>query len=39
LTLGARGLSFYGMDSTYAATIAILQRIFTLEAERLGERS
>jgi len=38
-TLGARGLSFYGMDSTYASTIAILQRIFTLEAERLGERS
>jgi hypothetical protein len=39
LTLGARGLSFYGMDSTYASTIAILQRIFHLEAERLGERS
>ncbi|MDQ4045343.1 MAG: hypothetical protein M3173_07835, partial [Chloroflexota bacterium] len=30
-TLGARGMSFYGMDSTYAATIAILQRIFELE--------
>jgi hypothetical protein len=28
-TLGARGLSFYGMDSTYASTIAILRRIFT----------
>ena len=27
-TLGARGLSFYGMDSTYASTIAILRRIF-----------
>jgi hypothetical protein len=28
-TLGARGLSFYGMDSTYASTIAILRRVFT----------
>ena len=37
-TLGARGLSFYGMDSTYASTIAILQRIFALEEQRLGER-
>lgn len=27
-TLGARGLSFYGMDSTYASTIAILRRVF-----------
>lgn len=35
-TLGARGLSFYGMDSTYASTIAILRRIFTLEDQRLG---
>lgn len=35
-TLGARGLSFYGMDSTYASTIAILQRIFQMEAKRLG---
>jgi len=34
-TLGARGLSFYGMDSTYASTIAILQRIFSLEEARL----
>lgn len=33
-TLGARGLSYYGMDSTYASTIAILRRIFGLEAER-----
>jgi hypothetical protein len=36
-TLGARGLSFYGMDSTYASTIAILQRIFQMEAKRLGK--
>jgi hypothetical protein len=35
-TLGARGLSFYGMDSTYASTLAILQRIFNLEEKRLG---
>jgi hypothetical protein len=33
-TLGARGMSFYGMDSTYASTIAILQRIFTMEQNR-----
>lgn len=35
-TLGARGLSFYGMDSTYASTLAILQRIFQQEEKRLG---
>ncbi|MDP8972357.1 MAG: hypothetical protein M3N45_04090, partial [Actinomycetota bacterium] len=35
-TLGARGLSYFGMDSTYASTIAILRRIFALEAERLA---
>ena len=34
--LGARGLSFYGMDSTYASTIAILERVFNLEEKRLG---
>lgn len=38
-TLGARGLSFYGMDSTYASTIAILQRTFTMESRRLGHNS
>lgn len=27
-TLGARGLSYYGMDSTYASTLAILRRLF-----------
>jgi hypothetical protein len=31
-TLGARGLSYYGMDSTYASTLAILRRIFNLAA-------
>jgi hypothetical protein len=35
-TLGARGMSYYGMDSTYASTIAILQRIFRREEARLG---
>jgi hypothetical protein len=30
-TLGARGMSYYGMDSTYATSIAILRRILTLE--------
>lgn len=35
-TLGARGLSYYGMDSTYASTIAIMRRIFDLETKRTG---
>ena len=30
-TLGARGLSYYGMDSTYAASLAIFRRILRLE--------
>jgi hypothetical protein len=30
-TLGARGLSYYGMDSTYASSLAILRRILRLE--------
>ena len=30
-TLGARGLSYYGLDSTYASTLAILRRIFVQE--------
>jgi hypothetical protein len=34
-TLGARGMSFFGMDSTYASTIAILRRVFEREHERL----
>ena len=33
--LGAGSLSFSGMDATYAASIAILNRIFKVEAERL----
>jgi Family of unknown function (DUF6909) len=35
-TLGARGLSYYGMDSTYAASLAILRRIFQLEGVQGG---
>jgi hypothetical protein len=30
-TLGARGLSYYGMDSSYASSVAILRRILTEE--------
>jgi hypothetical protein len=37
-TLGARGMSFYGMDSTYASTIAILQRNFGLEQEHQAKK-
>jgi hypothetical protein len=35
-TLGARGLSYFGMDSTYAASVVIVRRI--LELERIRER-
>jgi hypothetical protein len=30
-TLGAQGLSYYGMDSTYASSLAILRRILRME--------
>jgi hypothetical protein len=30
-TLGARGLSYYGMDSTYASSLAIIRRVLRLE--------
>lgn len=29
-TLGARGMSYYGMDSTYASTLAIVNRVFEM---------
>ncbi len=32
--LGAGALSYEGMDSTYAASVAILRRIFALESQR-----
>ena len=35
--LGAGSLSYYGMDSTYAASVAILRRIFKLERTRLNQ--
>jgi hypothetical protein len=34
--LGAGTLSYYGMDSTYATTIAILHRIFEIEINRIS---
>ena len=36
--LGAGTLSYYGMDSTYATSVAILKRIFDLEQARLARR-
>jgi hypothetical protein len=33
--LGAGSLSYFGVDSTYAASLAIIQRIFDNEAHRL----
>jgi hypothetical protein len=33
--LGAGSLSYYGMDSTYGVTVAILRRIFDLERTRI----
>jgi hypothetical protein len=35
-TLGASGLSYYGMDSTYASSVAILRRILKLEGVLAG---
>lgn len=32
-TLGARGLSYYGLDSTYASSVAIMRRILSLEGQ------
>ncbi len=36
-TLGARGLSYYGMDSTYASSVAIMRRIFAQESIHIRE--
>lgn len=35
--LGAGALSYQGMDSTYASSVAILRRIFQMEYERKGK--
>jgi hypothetical protein len=37
--LGAGNLSYFGMDPTYATSIAILRRIFAVEIERLNRRA
>ena len=36
--LGAGTLSYYGMDPTYATSLAVLRRIFRSEIRRLGPR-
>ncbi|MGC9467853.1 MAG: DUF6909 family protein [Anaerolineae bacterium] len=36
--LGARNLSYYGMDPTYAATVAVLRRILALETDTQAEQ-
>jgi hypothetical protein len=36
--LGAGTLSYFGIDSTYATTIAILRRIFQRERARLADK-
>ncbi|MEP7359922.1 MAG: hypothetical protein ABI847_21910, partial [Anaerolineales bacterium] len=37
--LGAGNLSYFGMDPTYAASIAILRRIFALEIKRAANQA
>lgn len=37
--LGAGTLSYFGMDSTYASSLAIIRRIFDLEEARLKRKS
>jgi hypothetical protein len=37
-TLGERNLSYFGMDSTYAAALAIARRILSTEVARLSTR-
>ncbi len=34
--LGAGSLSYYGMDSTYATSLAVLRHIFRMEKQRIG---
>jgi hypothetical protein len=36
--LGAGGLSYRGMDATYAVTLAVLRRIFQIEKRRMQNR-
>jgi hypothetical protein len=37
--LGAGSLSYYGLDSTYASTLAVIKRIFKMERDRLRSTS
>ncbi len=37
INLGAGSLSYFGMDPTYATSVAILRRIFSREAGRVGK--
>lgn len=37
--LGSANLSYFGMDPTYATTVAILKRIFELEKQRMSSSS
>jgi hypothetical protein len=37
--LGAGSLNYVGIDPTYATSVAILRRIFRLEAQRLRSRT
>ena len=37
--LGAANLSYFGMDPTYATSVAVLKRIFRRERARLEENS
>ncbi len=39
LSLGAATLSYFGMDATYATSIAILQHIFEMEIRRLAAQA
>jgi hypothetical protein len=34
--LGAGNLSYYGVDSTYSATLAVIRRVLQIEKQRLG---
>ena len=36
--LGAGSLSYFGMDSTYATSLAVLKRIFQVERERTASQ-
>ncbi len=37
MNLGAQSLSYFGMDPTYATSLAVLKRILALESEKQAE--